>query len=188
MRKKKQRKNNSQLIICSDNRISQERMIEIHAEAYYRALKRIENAKLYGVEKKHKKKEYTWYEKVFFALNVLLWPWKINKRFVINNRVYDSILVMFVSGTLEVVGSLLWLMGMLEIVCLIHQMLVIGIIDYMVNICCISIFSLLFGCAFILAGREFEKETDDNRIYAYSACIIALISCVVSIIALIKMY
>lgn len=37
---------------------------------------------------------------------------------------------------------------------------------------------------FILAGGAFEKETDSNKIYAYSASIIALVSCIVSILAL----
>ncbi len=39
----------------------------------------------------------------------------------------------------------------------------------------------------LLAGGEFEKETDSNKIYAYSASIIALVSCIVSIIALLGM-
>ena len=43
---------------------------------------------------------------------------------------------------------------------------------------------LLLGSIFILAGGEFEKETDSNKIYSYSASIIALVSCIVSIIAL----
>ena len=50
-----------------------------------------------------------------------------------------------------------------------------------------SLVLLPLGSIFILAGGEFEKETDNNKIYAYSASIIALVSCIVSIIALLKM-
>lgn len=49
----------------------------------------------------------------------------------------------------------------------------------------VSIITLFWGSIFIEVGEEFGKETDRNIIYAYSASIIALISCVVSIIALI---
>lgn len=45
MRKRKQKKNNVHFIECNNNHISQEKMIEIHAEAYYKALKRIEDEK-----------------------------------------------------------------------------------------------------------------------------------------------
>lgn len=188
MRKRKQKKNSVHLVECNNNLISQENMIEIHAEAYYRALKRIENEKLKGGEKKLAKKKHTWYENVFFVLNVLFWPWKINKKFVINNRVYESVLVMFVSNILDVIGFFLWMIGILELLCVIYQILTIGITVKLLGVCGIIFFSLLFGSAFVLAGKEFEKETDSNTIYAYSASIIALISCVVGIIALIKMF
>lgn len=185
MRKKKREKNNVQLIVCNGNHISQEEVIEIQAEAYYRAIKRIEDEKIKEDEQKLTNKKYTWYETVLFVLNFLFWPFKISKKFTINNQIYDSILVMVVSMILEVIGFLLWLFG---IVFEIYQIFTIGITVNLVRVCCITIFSLLFGSAFLLAGREFEKETDSNKIYAYSASILAMISCVVSIIALIKIY
>lgn len=52
------------------------------------------------------------------------------------------------------------------------------------NTIAISFFLLALGSMFILAGGEFEKEIDSNKIYAYSASIIALVSCIVSIFAL----
>lgn len=188
MRKKKQKKNNAQLIECNSNHMSQEKMIEIQAEAYYRALKRIEDEKSKEDEQKLAKKKYAWYEAILFVLNVLLCPFKISKKFTINNQAYDSVLVMVVSGILEVIGFILWLVGMSGFMFGIWQIFIIGITYNLIIVCCITIFSLLFGSVFLLAGREFEKETDSNKIYAYSASIIAIISCVVSIISLIEMY
>lgn len=49
-----------------------------------------------------------------------------------------------------------------------------------------GILSLTLGSIFILAGSAFSKEIDSNKIYAYSASVIALISCMISIIALLK--
>lgn len=43
---------------------------------------------------------------------------------------------------------------------------------------------MMIGSILFLGGKEFSKENDSNKIYAYSACIIALISCVVGIITL----
>ena len=37
----------------------------------------------------------------------------------------------------------------------------------------------------IISGRAFNEEQDSMKIYAYSASIIALVSCIVSIVALI---
>lgn len=50
----------------------------------------------------------------------------------------------------------------------------------------IGIFLFFFGGIFIIAGDGFSKERDSNKIYAYSAGILALISCVVSIISLVQ--
>lgn len=163
-------------------------MIEIHAEAYYKALKRIEDEKPERGEKEPAKKKHTWYENAFFVLNVLFWPWKINRKFVINNRVYENVLVMLVSCMLGAIGFILWSIGIFGVLCAIYQILTIRITVNLLGVFVIILFSLLFGSAFVLAGREFEKETDSNTIYAYSASIIALISCVVSIIVLIKTF
>lgn len=42
-------------------------MIEIQAEAYYRALKRIEDEKAKADEQKPERRKYKWYEEVLFV-------------------------------------------------------------------------------------------------------------------------
>lgn len=165
------------------NNVLQDQMIEIHTEAYYRALKRIEQEK----EQTQDKKKEKWYVKLLFMLNVVLWPWKINKRFSINKRLYDSLLVLFVTGVLQLVGFLLWFFGGLASIVEICQMVKGGITSAAITTFSIVLFMLVLGSTFVLAGKEFNKETDSNKIYAFSACVIALISCVVAIITLIKM-
>lgn len=185
MSKRKSRNNKEQIVKYESNNFSQEKMIEIQAEAYYRALKRIETEKSKTDEQKPEKKKYKWYENVLFVLNVLFWPWRINKKFNVSNRIYDNILVLFVSGVLKLVGGLMWLFGMFAIIYEIYQLIIEGIMEEIVNVSPVVIFSLFLGSTFVLAGEEFGKETDSNKIYAYSSCIIALISCVLSIIAMI---
>ena len=122
-----------------------------------------------------------------FFLNVCLWPWKINKRFNVSNRIYDSIPVMFVSFVLRLTGGIMWFVGMVGLVTAVYNLIVYRVFKDIVGAGPFSLVILLLGAIFILAADAFEKETDSNKIYAYSASIIALVSCIVSIIALVGM-
>lgn len=116
-----------------------------------------------------------------FVINVVFWPWKINKKFHVGNGIYDSLLVLFVALVLYFSGFIMWLAGIIIILYTIAKLGIDGI-----NIFLWSLISMLIGSTFILAGKEFSKETDSNKIYAYSASIIALISCVIGVISMIK--
>lgn len=187
MSKRKTKKQKQQIVKYESSTISQEPMIEIQAEAYYRALKRIEDEKAKRDEQKPERRKYKWYEEVLFCINVFFWPWKISKRFSVSNKIYDSIPVMFVSGVLRLVGGFLWLAGLVGLGAEVYSLLISKIISNYLVTCSISLVLLSLGSIFILAGGAFEKETDSNKIYAYSASIIALVSCIVSIIALLGM-
>lgn len=187
MSRRKTKKPKQQFIKHESNNLSKEQMIEIQAEAYYRALKRIEDEKAKINEQKLEKRKYKWYEEVLFFFNIFLWPWKINKRFSISNRIYDSIPVLFVSGILRLVGGSMWLIGLVGIASEIYSVVIQKSINNIFSTSALAFVLVLLGSIFILAGGEFEKETDSNKIYAYSASIIALVSCIVSIIALMGM-
>lgn len=159
--------------------MSEEKLIEIQAEAYYRALKRIEEEKEEAVkEKVVEKHKFTFGERVGYIFNVLVFPWKINKRFKLNG-IYDSLLVLIISSILKIVGSLMWGAGVVIIINAIVPFVPNASIDI-----CYGILPILFGSIGIISGSEFEKETDSNKIYAYSGAIIAIISCIVSIVAI----
>ena len=187
MSKRKAKRNKEKIIKYDGNNLSQEQMIEIQAEAYYKALKRIEDEKCKSNEQNLEKRQYKWYEKILFFLNACLWPWKINKRFSVSNRIYDSIPVLFVSGILRVAGGCMWLVGLVGFVSGLYSLVMHKGLSDSLGIGVIALILLLLGSIFILAGGEFEKETDSNKIYAYSASIIALVSCIVSIVALMGM-
>lgn len=186
MSKKKQKNNNTMIMESNNNYLSQEKIVEIQAEAYYRALKRIEDEKIKENEQDLTKKKYKWYVNILFVINVLFCPWIINKRFAIRDRVYDDVLVLFVSGLLNIIGFGLWLVGMLVIIFKIYETVTIGIVDNIFVVLCLAVLLILFGSIFMLAGKRFDKETDSNTIYAFSASIFALFSFVVGIIALMK--
>ena len=166
-------------------------MIEIQAEAYYRALKKIEQDKLEIKEPKTNKekpaKNNLGYD-ICFILNVLFFPWKIRKEFQLRDHVYDDLLVLSVSGILQIIGTIVWILGLSIGFLGISEILKKELFSLSTAIILISvgILVILVGSIAILSGCEFSKETDSNKIYAYSASIIALLSCVVSIIALLK--
>lgn len=187
MSRRKTKKQKQHIVKYESNNISQEQMIEIQAEAYYRALKRIEDEKSKEDEQKPEIPKKKWHERILFFLNVCLWPWKINKRFNVSNRIYDSIPVMFVSFVLRLTGGIMWLVGMVGLVTAVYNLIVYRVFKDIVGVGPFSLVILLLGAIFILAADAFEKETDSNKIYAYSASIIALVSCIVSIIALVGM-
>ena len=187
MSRRKTKKQKQQIVKYESSNISQEQMIEIQAEAYYRALKRIEDERTKEDEQKPEIPKKKWHERILFFLNVCLWPWKINKRFNVSNRIYDSIPVMFVSFVLRLTGGIMWLVGMVGLVTAVYNLIVYRVFKDIVGAGPFSLVILLLGAIFILAADAFEKETDSNKIYAYSASIIALVSCIVSIIALVGM-
>lgn len=186
MGKRNRKKPKEQIIKYEYNNISQERMIEMQAEAYYRALKKIEQEKTSCQEQEQEKTKNKWYMKVLLILNVIFWPWKINSKFSINNQMYDSILVFFVSVVLQLVGTSMWVLGVIAIVFAIYQMIAVRIAVILWVSCCIGLLLIMLGSMFVLSGENFSQEEDSNKIYAYSASIIAMLSCVVSIIALLK--
>lgn len=185
MSKRKNQKQNQQIIKYESKNFSQEKMIEIQAEAYYRALKRIENEKTKADKKMPERTKVKWYENLLLLLNICLWPWKINKRFPINERIYDGIPIIFVVTILRLTGILMWLGGIGNLVITIYNLFMHKIFKDIIVILC-SVVVSLFGSFFIMSASTFEKETDNNKIYAYSASIIALVSCIVSIITLYK--
>lgn len=166
-----------------ENNLIISNMVDIQAEAYYRALKRIEQEKLQSNQRINNKKKKKWYIDLLLLLNVLFFPWKINKHFKINNQIYDNILVGFVSSGLQLLGTIVWVIGLLSFMVMIDK---IKNIQEVIITFYIGIVSLFFGGIFIIAGDGFSKEQDSNKIYAYSAGILALISCVVSIISLVQ--
>lgn len=187
MSRRKIKKQKQQIIKYESNNMSQEQMIEIQAEAYYKALKRIEDEKTKEGEQKTEKQKNKWYTNILFFFNIFLWPWKMNKRFSVSTQIYDSIPVMFVSFVLRMVGGTMWFVGIASLVTAVYNLMVHGAFNDIIGVGPFSIVMLLLGAIFILAAGTFEKETDSNKIYAYSASIIALVSCIVSIIALLGM-
>ena len=194
MGKKKQRKesqNRRGSIDSKSNVIIMDEQKLIHAivEAYQiiDAKKKLDN-EISENSKDNKKEDdkEKWYMKVLFMLNVIFFPWRISKKFAINQQIYDGILVIFVYVILGSLGMIAWVTGLFAMVCGIVLLFKGAIFSQIIEMVGGGILLMTLGSFFTLAGREFSKVSDSNKIYAYSASIIALISCVITMIALIK--
>ena len=160
-----------------------EELIKIYEEAYYRAMKKIndEQEKVEDNKKVEEKRE--WYAEVLFILNIIFCPWKINKRFQVNNQIYDGILVFFVSFILEASGTLVWGVGLLAALKKIIMQMQEGVYIRIIETVGLGALAMIFGSLLIVSGKEFSKVTDSNKIYAYSSSLIALRSCVIALIS-----
>lgn len=170
---------------CGD--ISEERLIEIYSESFYRALKRLDEEKENAQKQtpNQKKVRLSWSD-VLLMFNLILCPFKISKRFKLNNRMYDGILVIIISVGLECFGLLIWAVGLGKFIYDLVNIYASGkSIVLFLSIIIDLVFSF-FGSFFYLAGKSFGEETESNRVYAYSASFLALVSCIVSLIALLK--
>ena len=194
MGKKKQRKesqNRKGGVVSTSNVtiLDEQKLIHAIVEAYQiiDAKKKLDNE--VDAKRKDNKKEddkEKWYMKVLFMLNVIFFPWRISKRFAINQQIYDGILVIFVYVILGLLGMIAWVTGLFAIVNGIILLCEGAMFVQIIEMLGVGILLMMFGSFFTLAGREFSKVSDSNKIYAYSASIIALISCVITVIALVK--
>ena len=188
--KRKQRqiiKPEKQIANTVANNISKEDMIEIQTEAYYRALKRVQLEKADMEEQEMKPEEIKklkWPYNLLAFFNVIFLPWIINKRFVLKKQMYNDALVLAVSLMTKIIGTFIWLLGITQII--VYFIYFKDNLIFLFYAIPLGVVTTFCGSMFILSGNSFSKETDNNNIYAYSACIFALISCIVSILALMK--
>lgn len=152
--------------------------------AIVKAYQIIENEKRLEVQKKNheNKPREKWYIKILFILNVLIFPWKINKRYFINNKICDGILVIVVSLIFALAGMFIWITGLVTI---INGIILVQGSTFIGNIT-LGLMLMMFGSLFTLASKEFSEASDSNMIYAYSASIYALIGCILTVISMIK--
>lgn len=186
-KKKKDKEKTEQTVRKECGDISEERLIEIYSESFYRALKRLDEEKENAQKQTpdQKKGRLLWTD-ALLVLNLIFCPFKISKRFKLNNRMYDGILVVIISVGLKCFGLLTWAVGLGKFVYDLVNIFASGKSIVLFLSFIIDLTISFYGSFFYLAGKSFGEETESNKVYAYSASILALVSCVVSLIALLK--
>lgn len=163
--------------------LSEDRLIDIQEEAYYRALKRIEEEKQKAdiVTFETKEKSYPRWK---LALNITFFPIKISKKYTVSDKLYENVLSSIISTVVETLGLILWIIGMYIIVrCMLRIIRAINIIGSMKEIVLAIPICFLAG-TLVQAGRVFYKETDSNKIYAFSSNVIGIFGCIIAVAAI----
>lgn len=136
-------------------------MIEIYSEAYYRAAKRLEAENNSKEEDNTAKTKVGVKDKILYFINILLWPIHISKRFKVNGKYADSIIVMVLAWLFMVIGISLWLGSW---ICIVRA--IVDTNKSLFQKCYeISIYILLifFGAIFYQAEKEISNEQDSYK-------------------------
>lgn len=182
-KKRKAQKKNIQIneiTKISMQEVDEEKWVCMQAEAYYRAMKRIEAEKDEKLLETLPDKNFL--KQLLYILNFIFWPFKISEKVKFKKGVYNLPIIFAVSVTMWIVGFWAWIFGLLGMV----YFIITG--NFLSNIVIISICFLIFliGSMLIVAVQDFEKEEDSNKIYAFSGAFLALASLCVSIVALLN--
>ena len=170
----------------SDVKKDREKDIELYAEALYLALKKYDEeskANSYNIIKDTDEKEKS--RQVRTALRIVFLPFLSNKKIITQGKIYIELLGCIVSIVISLLGWIIWLAGILVI---IASSVNINNIFRTIIFVFMGIVLLVIGGSTIFAGRKFEEETDSTDIYAYTSSIIALLSFILAIIALVISY
>ncbi len=131
-----------------------------------------------NLQNKEKEKDSKIWD-VLFDLNLLLFPFAINKKFKVNKNIYESLLVIFISIALMIIGAIVW--GISVVSFFLWLFKIHGLYKKIIAIV-IILWMFLIASVLVISGKEFIKETDSNKIYSFSSIIIALISFIFAII------
>lgn len=158
------------------NQQADEKIVKIYEEAYYRAMKRIEKENSKTIETKERVEiKSTRMERLGFFLNAALFPIKISKRFSVDDSIYESIIVLFISQILKGLGLIMWLIGILVVIYSFLQISQVASWYIWIMALIIGATSWLLGSIFIIVSSKFEREEDSNKIYTFSGSILALL-------------
>lgn len=158
--------------------VDEEKWICMQAEAYYRALKRIEAQK--EIKNPESSVQLTRKEQILYIINFFFFPFKIFGKVKLKKEIYNLSIVFATSFIMELVGTAAWLGGL----CGIPYLILKGELPFDIAIIAMGILLIFIGSMLIIGVRSFEKEEDSNKIYAFTASFLALASLCVSIVTL----
>lgn len=181
-KKNKKEKNKSETY----NAFSRKELIDIHAEAYYKALKKIEAEKEATVVEESKPIKSNGMV-IKRMLRVFIAPFSVKIGVSNENDITNSVFSFISSFVISVIGYCLWSGGIFCLICLLWYyfnnfnvemlwkigIIILGLVD-----------AIVLGAMFIVAGKELDREKDGTKIMVYAANTLALVGVVIAIISL----
>ena len=89
-------------------------------------------------------------------------------------------IIFAISFIMELVGGISWGVGLFGIPFLV----ITGKLPHDITIIAVSIIMVFIGSMLIIGVKDFEREEDNNKIYAFASSFLALASLCVSIVTL----
>lgn len=167
------------------NNITGERFVELQAEAYYKAIKRIEDEKT-KVDNVVEERKSSFWQDIKFVGNIIFLPRKAKEKYDLRNDMTNGIFSMFSSVIMWVIGCFVRLailfVLLIDVCSVINNTMHISyaFVDFL-----ICIFLAIIASMFILSSEEIAKERDRDRTMSYTSNILAMISVVLAIVALV---
>lgn len=175
------------------SRLEKENLIEIQAEAYYRALKQIdkENHSLEKFVAINQEEQRTKKQNLLLFLKLIFIPRKLSAELKSSSFAdnFLSFLVSIIIGTigagLRLCALLLPFVGILKLYidCVATSADIsmwIAALDYFA----FSILLALFGSLFTITGEELSKMKDTEKLYAYTSGIMGALALIVAVISM----
>lgn len=160
---------------------SHDECVEIQAEAYYRAIKRIESEKN-ALERNPPKRSLSKKEKYQFFSDIFFRPKKLRIK---REHLADNLLLATVATILDSIGHILRLFALCLFLYGIYGFIALPTRLIM------NIFNVIFAIPIIFLGgiyeassMEIENSKDYNKLYAYSASIMSALAVIIAVCAL----
>lgn len=171
-----ERKKNEQVPIQTTNFFSKQEIIEIQAEAYYQAFKRIEQDKAEVPQAKTKR---CWWETTLLLLNIILFPWKLHKKLAIKNMP-ETLLGSLIVLVLMVFGCITWFLGIASLIAIIF----ITSTTYKLMLLPFSILLTIIGSEFIIASNSLDRIEETTKIENFASSIMGTLAVIIALISL----
>ncbi|MEA4893966.1 MAG: hypothetical protein VB064_01750 [Oscillospiraceae bacterium] len=163
------------------NNYTYDQCVNIQAEAYYRALKRIESEK-HSQDQIPDAVPLSRKDKVRFFINIFFRPKKLKIK---KGHLADSLLLIVVTMILDLIGFLLRLIAVFLFAYSIYSFVMFPAqVTISILYIVISILLAFLGGVFIASSVEIENGRDYNKLYAYSASIMSVLAVIIAAIAL----
>lgn len=170
-----------------------ERYIDYHAEAYYRALKRIEEEKETSIAEEpyvaHETR--TTIQTVKLFLKLVFFPKRLASELK-TQKFADTFLNFIVSGTLSFTGICLRATALVVVLSGLWGLrenyagMTHGIVSWLMafDFLLVAMVLALFGSLFKIAGKELSELDNPERLYAYSSGIMAALAVIIAMVGL----
>ena len=122
-------------------------------------------------------------KKVLKVLWLLIFPFAYKNKKVREMTLYDSVLQIGVGFVLLILGMAAWAAGIIIISYTLTSNYMAGV-EKIPGIC-FGLSVLFMGSLVVMAALEFSSERRSDKIYNFSMSMLALISCIVSVIAVV---